>query len=218
MAHAFRILGEGTTLTKFLMVTDEPCDLKHFPHFLEMILERFQPKRDLVIIHDTSMDTLDYTGRKFNHGSKAIMLGIGEPIRALPYQYKGPDLPGIDKIKPYCGGCLLISGKSYNEDANLAQTLVDEAQKALEDWPLIFLVDDIDRIHDQTSFLWTTFTRFDPAHDLYAKTQLRRHKVEFEGPIIIDARMKPFYPDEVTPRDDIVHKVNQRWKEYFSTP
>jgi len=219
MAHAFRILGEGQlTLTKFLMVTDQPCDLKHFPHFLEVILERFNPKQDLVIIHDTSMDTLDYTGRKLNHGSKAIMLGVGEPIRALPYQYKGPDLPGIQKVKPYCGGCLLISGKSYNEDDKLAETLVKKAQTALEDWPLVFLVDDVDRIQDQTSFLWTIFTRFDPAHDLYAKTTVHRHKVEFEGPIVIDARMKPFYPDEVEPRSDIVHKVNQRWKEYFSTP
>lgn len=217
MAHAFRILGEGQlTLTKFLMLTDVDCDLKHFPHFLEIVLERFNPKRDLHIIHDTAMDTLDYTGRKFNHGSKAIMLGIGEPIRELAYKYAGPELPGIQKIKPYCGGCLLISGKRYDEDANLAKTLVSEAQKPLEEWPLVVLVDDVDQIQDQTSFLWNTFTRFDPAHDLYAQTTLHHHKVELSGPIIIDARMKPFYPNEVVPREDITHLVNQRWKDYFT--
>lgn len=216
MAHAFRILGEGQlTLTKFLMLTDQDCDLKHFPHFLEILLERFDPKRDLHIFHDTSMDTLDYTGRKFNHGSKAVMMGLGDPIRKLPFKYTDAEIPGIQKVKPYCGGCLLISGKTYEEDANFAKTLIDTAQKPLEKWPLVILVDDVDQIHDQTSFLWTTFTRFDPAHDLYAKTHLHHHKVELEGPILIDARMKPFYPNEVEPREDIVHQVNQRWNQYF---
>ncbi|MCP1354449.1 UbiD family decarboxylase [Aneurinibacillus migulanus] len=216
MAHAFRIMGEGQlTLTKFLMLTDVPCDLSNFPRFLETILARFNPQRDLLIVHDTSMDTLDYTGRKFNHGSKAIMLGIGEAIRELAREYHGGPLPGIDKVKAYCGGCLVISGKGFAEDEKLATTLIEHAQRQLADWPLIFLVDNADDIVDQTTFLWTTFTRFDPAHDVYAKTNLRQNKVQFDGPIVIDARMKPFYPDELVPRDDIVEQVDRRWKEYF---
>ncbi|WP_047153622.1 UbiD family decarboxylase [Aneurinibacillus tyrosinisolvens] len=217
IANAFRIMGEGQlTLTKFLMLTDVPCNLQNFARFLETVLERFNPQRDLLIIHDTSMDTLDYTGRKFNHGSKAIMLGIGEPIRELRREYSNGAIPEIDKVKVYCGGCLVISGADYAADEQLAEKLVQSAQHQLADWPLVFLVDDVDQIVDQTTFLWTTFTRFDPAHDVHAKSSLRHNKVEFAGPIIIDARMKPFYPDELIPREDIVQLVDKRWKEYFS--
>ncbi|WCK55822.1 UbiD family decarboxylase [Aneurinibacillus sp. Ricciae_BoGa-3] len=216
MAHAFRIMGEGQlTLTKFLMVTDIPCDLANFPTFLEIILERFNPQRDLLIVHDTSMDTLDYTGRKFNHGSKAIMLGIGDKIRDLPRDYTGGPIAGISKVKPYCGGCLVVSGGTFKSDEDLPNRLVQAAQDKLQEWPLVFLVDNADDITDQTTFLWTTFTRFDPAHDVYAIKSVRQNKLQFEGPIVIDARMKPFYPEELVPREDIVELVDRRWKEYF---
>jgi len=216
MAHAFRIMGEGQlTLTKFLMVTDVPCDLSNFSHFLEIVLARFQPERDLLIVNDTSNDTLDYTGRKFNHGSKGILLGIGEPIRELPRQYAQGEIPGIQKIKPFCPGCLVISGPSFEARPELGEELLPYVNEHLQEWPLICLVDDADIADRQSSFLWTVFTRFDPAHDLYAKSTIVRNKIRYEGPLLVDARMKPFYPDEVETRPDIAELVDRRWKEYF---
>lgn len=216
ISHAFRILGEGQiSLTKFLMLTDVDCDLDDFPTFLETVLARFRPERDLVLIHDTAMDTLDYTGRKFNQGSKAFMLGIGQPIRELPHTYQGPSLRGLHHIQPYCRGCLLLSGESYAQQPDLAQMILEQYGKALQDWPLIFLVDDAKAIQNQTDFLWTTFTRFDPAHDLYSKAQKHHNKLSFSCPIIIDARMKPFYPAEVTPDPQTVQLVEKRWQAYF---
>jgi hypothetical protein len=32
---------------------------------------------------------------------------------------------------------------------------------------------------------------------------------------VIDARMKPWYPKELSCRDDIARTVTERWKEYF---
>ncbi|MFZ5640516.1 MAG: UbiD family decarboxylase [Bacillota bacterium] len=216
LAHAFRIMGEGQlTLTKFLMVTDAPCNLQKFPELLENILCRFNPAQDLLIINDTSMDTLDYTGRRFNRGSKAIMTGLGEPVRDLPREYDSGPLPGIDRIKPYCGGCLVVSGASFEQEPGLAGKIVAGAQAELASWPLVVVVDDADKIKDQTSFLWTVFTRFDPAHDLYAEAEIEHNKIRYRGPIIIDARMKPQYPDELLPREDIVERVTKRWGELF---
>lgn len=216
MAHAFRIMGEGQlTLTKFLMVTDVPCDLGNFKQFLPIILERFMPERDLLIVNDTSGDTLDYTGRKFNHGSKGIMLGIGEPVRELPHEYHGPELPMIGDIQTFCPGCLVISGASFEEEPDLADQLVPYVNEHAADWPMIVLVDDAQIASKQSSFLWTVFTRFDPAHDLYAKSTIVRNKIRYEGPLLIDARMKPFYPDEVTTHPEIDALVTKRWKEYF---
>ena len=216
MAHAFRILGEGQlTLTKFLMVSDVPCDLSNFKQFLEIILARFQPERDLLIVNDTSNDTLDYTGRKFNHGSKGVMLGIGEPVRELPQHYQGEGIPGVVQIESFCPGCLVISGPSFEQDPEFANHLVDYANEHLREWPMICLVDDAAIAHKQSSFLWTVYTRFDPAHDLYAKASILRNKIRYEGPLIVDSRMKPFYPGEVLTHPDIDQLVTNRWKEYF---
>jgi UbiD family decarboxylase len=216
LAHAFRILGEGQlSLTKFLIVTDASVDLKNFPQVLENVLMRFNPAEDLLIFNDTSMDTLDYTGRTFNRGSKAIMMGLGQPIWNLASEYTCGQLPGILKIEPYCKGCLMISGESFRDVPDLAAEIAGKCKRQLERWPLVVLVDDLAKIHDQTSFLWHVFTRFDPAWDIYADYKVRHNKIQYEGPVIIDARMKPQYPGEVLPKDDIAKKVSDRWKEYF---
>jgi hypothetical protein len=52
------------------------------------------------------------------------------------------------------------------------------------------MIDDVDQIIDQTAFLWTVFTRFDPALDIYARQTIKRNSIQYELPIIIDARMK----------------------------
>ena len=76
-------------LTKFLLLTDTPQDLKNFPSLLEHMLARFRPETDLFIFSNVSMDTLDYTSGKVNEGSKAIMLGFGEAHRELPREFRG---------------------------------------------------------------------------------------------------------------------------------
>jgi menaquinone biosynthesis decarboxylase len=217
IGSAFRILGEGQlTLTKFLIVTDQPVDLSNFPLLLETVLARFDPHRDLFIINHTSHDTLDYTGDKLNHGSKAIMLGVGEPIREIPRAYTGGELPEISDVAVYCAGCLVVSGAAYEQEPELPQRLLANAGHRLTEWPIIVLADDASIAADQTQFLWTVFTRFNPAADMYAASSVNRHHISYEPPILIDARMKPGYPDELQPREDIVEMVDKRWKEYFA--
>jgi 3-polyprenyl-4-hydroxybenzoate decarboxylase len=217
LGSAFRILGEGQlTLTKFLIVTDQAVDLGSFPQLLQAVLERFDPRTDLFVFNNTSHDTLDYTGHRLNHGSKAVLLGTGEPVRELPAVYMGGDLPGIREAAVYCRGCLVVSGASYAEDPALPQRLLEQAADRLKAWPLVILADDVSIAGGQTPFLWTVFTRFNPAADLYAAAKVNKHHLSYELPLIIDARMKPGYPDELFPREDIVKLVDRRWSEYFA--
>lgn len=217
LATAFRIFGEGQlTLTKFLIVTNRHVDLSNFPQLLETVLERFDPATDLFIFNHTAHDTLDYTGDRLNHGSKAVLLGVGEPKRKLPAVYEGGELPGIHSAVPYCRGCLVVAGASFESDPELAARLVRDAGEQLSDWPFVVLVDDTAIASGQTPFLWTVFTRFNPAADMYADAELRRHHIGYKVPIVIDARMKPGYPDELFPREDIVKLVDSRWNEYFA--
>ncbi|MGH9820527.1 MAG: 4-hydroxybenzoate decarboxylase, partial [Pyrinomonadaceae bacterium] len=80
----------------------------------------------------------------------------------------------------------------------------------------VILHDNADVASSTEKFLWATWTRFDPATDIFAKgVELKNNHVGYTAPIVIDARMKPWYPKEVEPRDDIVKLVDDRWNQYF---
>jgi 3-polyprenyl-4-hydroxybenzoate decarboxylase len=215
LVSGFRILGEGQlSLTKFLILTDTPQDLKNFPALLEHVLERFRPETDLFVISNVSMDTLDYTSGKVNEGSKAIMLGLGDPVRKLPREFKGELPNGVSRAEVFCGGCLVLQGRSFAEDETLATRVARDP--AFENWPLIVLHDDARVAGSSPDFLWATWTRFEPAADIYAaQTSVHRHHLVYKAPIVIDARTKPGFPDELIVRDDIASRVTQRWNEYF---
>ena len=66
------------------------------------------------------------------------------------------------------------------------------------------------------NFLWTTFTRFNPASDLVPRrVDLVHQHPAFTPPIVVDARMKPDYPEELFCDPETAAKVDARWKEYF---
>ncbi len=217
MKFAFRILGEDggqLNLTKFLVVIDQPLDLGDFRQVLEYALARTQLQTDLFVIANLAMDTLDYTGPEINKGSKGILIGVGDPLRELPRAYSGQLPGGAKAVGVYCGGCLVVEGPSYTDDANYAQHLAADA--ALVEWPLVFLVDNADIVAKNITFLWSTFTRFEPAADIYAAgVELRRHHPCYTPPIVLDCRMKPGYPGEVIVDAEVASKVTQRWSEYF---
>src|SRR6478672_3260508 len=215
LVSGFRILGEGQlSLTKFLLLTDTPQDLKDFPRLLEHVLERFRAETDLFIFSNVSMDTLDYTSGKVNEGSKAIMLGLGDPVRTLPREFRGALPSYLKRAEVFCGGCLVLQGKTFKEDEALAARVAKE--EIFADWPLIVLHDSADVARSSSSFLWSTWTRFEPASDIYAKeTTVQRHHLVYKAPIVIDARLKPGFPDELIVRQDIAQLVDRRWREYF---
>ena len=66
------------------------------------------------------------------------------------------------------------------------------------------------------NFLWTTFTRFEPAADLHAAaTTVARNHLVRTPPIAIDARLKPGFPAELYCDDATSALVDRRWREYF---
>lgn len=214
MASAFRILGEGQlSLTKFLIVTDQQIDVRNFKEVLVTALERFKPETDLFIFANLSLDTLDYTGPELNKGSRGVLLGIGEKVRELPTSYLGALLRPLTAIQPFCPGCLVLQAPPYIEFSDFAH-LIDHPDLAA--WPLLILVDSCEKaLKNEASFLWTTFTRFEPAADIHAAFQVYRHHLSYKGPILIDARMKPSYPPELLCDPQTKSIVQQRWKEYF---
>jgi 3-polyprenyl-4-hydroxybenzoate decarboxylase len=214
VSAAFRILGEGQlALTKFLWVLDKPVDLRNAREVLPELLCRFRPETDLYVVSNLSMDTLDYSGPRVNEGSKGIMLGVGEPWRELPRAFRGVAPGGIEQVEVFCPGVLVVSGPQFEDEKGLC----DRISGAFEEWPLVVVVDDAKRaVVSNTRFLWTTFTRFEPAADIYAtRTRVQRHHLVYEGTILIDARFKNEYPDELFCDPDTSKTVDDRWTEYF---
>ena len=217
MASAFRILGEGQlSLTKFLLVTDRAVDLTDFPRTLQHILERTHPETDLYVFSNLSMDTLDYTGPVVNEGSKGVWLGLGDPVRELPRAFSAVELPqGVTEVRVFCPGCLVVGGPAAADDPGAAARCA--AHPAFAGWPLLVLTDEPRRAAaSPMNFLWTTFTRFEPAADVHAAaTRVVRHHIAYELPVLIDARLKPGFPKELSCDEETAATVTRRWREYF---
>ncbi|MEM7480868.1 MAG: UbiD family decarboxylase [Acidobacteriota bacterium] len=218
MASAFRILGEGQlSLTKFLFVLDRPIDLKDFRAVLTHLLERTRPETDLYVLSNLSMDTLDYTGPRVNEGSKGVWLGLGDPVRELPREYSPQVEPPseVTGVEVFCPGCLVIGGPPTASDPAAAARLA--AHPAFAGWPLLVLTDEPQRAAaSPVNFLWTTFTRFEPASDIHAAgVRTVRNHLAYQAPILIDARLDPDFPDELFCDPETAATVERRWSEYF---
>jgi len=216
MTSAFRILGEGQlSLTKFLIAVDRPMDLRDFRSVLVHVLERADFRTDLFLFANLSMDSLDYAGPRINEGGKGVLLGLGEPVRDLPDEFAGPVSSSVGTVRVFAPGCLVVDGKGYADDPDLAARLAGEP--AFAPWPLVVLTDDAERAtRSTTNFLWTTFTRFDPGADVHAREiELVHAHASFTPPIVIDARMKPGYPEELVCDPETSARVDERWSEVF---
>jgi hypothetical protein len=116
---------------------------------------------------------------------------------------------------PFVPGCLVVEGAGFGEDQALAARLPKDP--AFRDWPLLVLVDDARQATQSTSrFLWTTFTRFEPAGDVHAaETLVERHHLAYHGPVLVDARLKTWFPRELFCDPATRDRVSARWREYF---
>jgi hypothetical protein len=136
-------------------------------------------------------------------------------VRSLPREFTGQLPQGFRAALPFCGGCLLVEGPSFAAEPKAAARLAQSA--CLDPWPLVVLVDDCQKAGKSAiNFLWTTFTRFEPAADMHARDlRVVRHQASYTPPIVIDARMKPSYPKELFCDPATAATVTKRWGEYF---
>ncbi len=215
LGAGFRILGEGQlSLTKFLMLTDKPQNLRDFKTLFEYVLERIEWASDFFIFDRTSFDTLDYASGKINHGSKAMLVGVGDKKRDLQREFHGATPVGVREARVFCGGCIVAEGTEYAKDKTLAERIAMSG--SFNDFQIVILHDKIEYADSTGKFLWATWTRFNPSTDIYAKEiRVINNHISYTAPIVIDARMKPWYPKEVEVREDIAKLVDKRWREYF---
>lgn len=217
VSTGLRILGEGQlSLQKVLMLTDADTPERPFTGYLESTLARMNPEVDFHVISCTSQDTLDYTGPKVNEGSKLMMVAVGEAKYSLERDVPKVLPEGVQRAGLYCGGCLVLESKSsHSQTPDWPEKLVQH--ESLAKYRMVILVDDLDEcLRDDMAFLWTVFTRFEPAADVYSKAQqLKRFHVSMEAPLLIDARMKAWYPGKLVMPQEVVERVGEVHREIF---
>lgn len=212
-----RILGEGQlSLTKCLLITDSPVPLKDFRLLLTHILERADFARDLFVFAPVAQDTLDYTGGRMNEGSKAILMGLGAKRFELQSDLK-TDLkhPAFRSQKVYAPGVLVVEGTPWHAQDNAPALLLQE--DAVQPFRIICLVDNASEcVQSDADFLWTVFTRFEPASDIHSRqSRVEKMRVQLSPPLVIDCRIKPWYPPLVLPAQETVAGVDAKWSKLF---
>ncbi len=221
---ANHILGSGQlSLAKYLFITaenDNPgLDIHDIQAYFRHVLERVDWTRDLHFQTKTTIDTLDYSGSDLNSGSKVIIAAAGDPIRSLSDSIS-PELTlpgGFGEAKLFDRGILVISGPGYQNEENaisVIQTLSDHlgrlAPSVLAGLPLIVVVDDAAFVsRNLNNFLWVTFTRSNPSHDIHGIKAFQEHKHwGCHGPLIIDSRIKPHHAPPLIEDPDIEKRVD----------
>jgi len=216
------LLGKGqTSLAKYLMIADRADDdnlnTKNIPEFIQHILKRIDLTRDLHFQTNTTIDTLDYSGTGLNSGSKLIMASSGKVIRDLATQIPAEvNLPDdFNKMKLIMPGVACLQCKPFSDYQSAALEMAELTSclrsGILSSIPLLIIVDDSTFMSESiNNFLWITFTRSNPSHDIYGVNEGHLHKHwGCEPPLIIDARIKPHHAPVLEVDYNIVRKVDE---------
>ncbi|MDR0522721.1 MAG: UbiD family decarboxylase [Planctomycetaceae bacterium] len=202
---AHSLLGSGQlALAKYLFIAEQKSNLNVYdvPEFFRYVLERVDWCRDIHFVTETSMDTLDYTGGKLNHGSKVFITASGSPKRQLALSADGvSDLP-LKNPRAAMPGVLCI------ENTEIKNGL---PANRLKDFPLIVIVDNAaEAASSIRNFLWTTFTKSNPAADIHGIDEFTDNKHwGCRGSLLIDARRKPHHAPELTELPEIAKRADE---------
>ncbi|MEZ5008262.1 MAG: UbiD family decarboxylase [Chitinophagales bacterium] len=218
---ANHILGTGQmSLAKYLFITnkaDAPNLTTHeVADYFMHVLERVDLSRDIHFYTKTSIDTLDYSGTGLNTGSKVVIAAAGDPIRKLStaiHELKLCD--GFSNPKVALSGVLAIKANPFT-DIESAKRQMRElsavlATQNLDGFPLIVICDDSDFVaRTLNNFVWVTFTRSNPSHDIYGVEEFTQFKHwGCQGSMIIDARIKPHHAPILEIDPDVNKKVDR---------
>ncbi len=224
---ANHVLGTGQlSLAKFLFITaddEHNISTNNIEVYLKYILERINLKRDVHFYTNTTIDTLDYSGTSLNSGSKVVFAAYGEPLRKLEtvipealhhlsgFQNPATIIPGVIALQT-TGFTNYETAKA--EIDNLNDQLASLGNQ-LQNFPFIIVCDDADFVSKTlNNFLWVTFTRCNPSHDIYGINSFTEYKHwGCNGPLVFDARIKPHHAPPVLKDAATEQKINRLFEK-----
>ena len=220
LTQANAILGQGQlSLAKYLLIVsgaDNPqLEAANIPDMFSHVLKRVDWQRDLHFQTRTTIDTLDYSGTGLNEGSKLVIAAAGPELRELPTEIPADlSLPaGFREPRVCLPGILAITSPACSHDADATEEFCRQFSPAdpINCFPLIVMVDDSPfTARSLNNFLWVTFTRSNPAADIYGigAFTVQKHW-GCRGALVIDARIKPHHADPLESDPEVVRRVDE---------
>ncbi len=223
---ANHILGKGQlSLAKFLFITaddEKQVSTHNIAAYFSFILERIDWRRDVHFYTQTTMDTLDYSGSGLNTGSKVVFAAYGEKIRKLENDFSqnftiANDLKGISVVQPGVLAIQINAFENYtkaNEEIEILSQQLQENAASLNGFPLIIICDNHHFVAENlNNFLWISFTRCNPSHDIYGVDSFIKNKHwGCNGPLMIDARIKPHHAPALVLNPEIEKRIERLWE------
>lgn len=222
LTQASAILGfNQMSLAKYLFITanGEQADLSvhKISDFLQHVLERADFTRDLHFHTRTTMDSLDYSGPAMHEGSKLVIAAYGEKIRELAREIpaKGISRYNFRDVRLAMPGVLVArttAFRDYKSNEFEMRSLASAARNVHEQGiAIIVVVDDAEfAAKSLDNFLWVTFTRSDPARDIYGVESFTEHKHwGCRGALIVDARVKHHHAGQLTDDAKVAERINR---------
>ncbi len=222
LTQANAILGQGQmSLAKYLWIIDQACDpqvnVNDIETFLMRMLERVDWSRDLHFQTRTTIDTLDYSGSGLNEGSKVVIAAAGPQCRKLPTEIQiGSNWPAQFSEPVVClPGILAVKGPTWRKEIDNREIVRDFCRQIAGNhppiqFPLIVICDDQNFCAESlNNFLWVTFTRSNPATDIYGVEEsiIDKHW-GCRGSLVIDARIKPHHAPPLIEDAEITKRVD----------
>jgi 4-hydroxy-3-polyprenylbenzoate decarboxylase len=216
-------LGTGQlSLAKFLFITADDTNQLHTHNvqpYLEYIFERIDLTRDLHFHTNTTIDTLDYSGTGLNSGSKLVLAAYGDKKRELcrevPQVLK--ELQAFENPLLCMPGVVALQTKKFTTYNEAQQELdVLNGQLSIVNGELntvaqIVVCDDSSFVAaNLRNYLWVTYTRCNPSHDVYGIGSFVEHKHwGCKGPVVFDVRMKPHNAPALEKDPEVEKKVDR---------
>jgi 4-hydroxy-3-polyprenylbenzoate decarboxylase len=219
------ILGTGQlSLAKFLFITaddTQQLSTSNIEQYFQYLLRRIHLDRDIHFYTNITIDTLDYSGTSLNNGSKVMLAAYGEVIRELATAIPEPvkQLQGFENARLVMPGVVALQAKSFtnyayaelefmqlNDQLNTPGTI-----SQLQHLPFIVVCDDAGFVSaNLRNFLWTTFTRCNPSHDIYGIGSFQQNKHwGCHGSLVFDARSKPHHAPPVEMDSTVNRKIER---------
>jgi len=226
LTQANAILGQGQlSLAKYLFITERAdstaLNIHDVSAFLQHMLRRLDPLRDLHFHTRTTIDTLDYSGSGLNEGSKVVVAAAGPAVRELPATVpSGLSLPsGFKEARVCIPGVLAVTAPTVEsvEQGRKQQRAFCAAfspNAPINHFVLVVLVDDSEfAARTLNNFLWVTFTRSNPASDIDGiGAQTADKHWGCQGALVIDARRKPHHAPPLIEDPAVTAQVDELFK------
>ena len=202
--------------------TIRELDVRDVPEFFRHVLERVDWRRDLHFQTCTTIDTLDYSGGAAERGLEGGDRG-GRPaaadaaggLRQPAGAARGSGIPAAAGVPAghSGGGRAAVQGRRAGGRTGCVEqfcgaTIGDDA---INGFPLVVVVRPAAILPPRTldNFLWTTFTRSNPAADIYGIEPFwpDKHWGCF-GSLVIDARSKPHHAPPLVEDPAVTRRVD----------